>query len=254
MNDPPRVHICFGGTQVHLDELRQCEADRSSIQWTINKSALGGDQVAFYMRRPWSAFVATGIVDDQSQFEDDKSSDWYRHYMSDISKIQMLPRFVPISEAKERSTQWGWLRQPRRSTLVPSVLAEAFLGLLQAKEPSRPRPAEASDIEGMKTEIPQTRLKRSRRLRDLAFQAAKGICCVCELDFSRVLGGQGVRVLQVHHRKQLSFRDKPSITKLSDLAVVCANCHLLLHLDTEKALSVRELREMIHADSGSSTR
>jgi predicted HNH restriction endonuclease len=63
-----------------------------------------------------------------------------------------------------------------------------------------------------------------------------------------VLDGRGVRVLQVHHRKQLSAREAPSITKLGDLAVVCANCHLLLHLDPKNALKVEKLREMLEAD------
>ena len=54
--------------------------------------------------------------------------------------------------------------------------------------------------------------------------------------------------MQVHHRKQLSSRDTPTVTKVSDLAVVCANCHLLLHLDQEKALGVEELREMLRVD------
>jgi hypothetical protein len=92
MNDPPRVHICLGGIQQHLDELEHCEAGRYSTRWTINKSALSGDRVAFYMRQPWSAFVATGTVHDQSQLQDDKSSAWNRHYMSDISKEAQASR------------------------------------------------------------------------------------------------------------------------------------------------------------------
>jgi predicted HNH restriction endonuclease len=54
--------------------------------------------------------------------------------------------------------------------------------------------------------------------------------------------------LQVHHREQLSTRDAPSLTKVKDLAVVCANCHLRLHLDPKNAMSVKDLREMLQAD------
>lgn len=108
--------------------------------------------------------------------------------------------------------------------------------------------ADASDIEGTRTELVQFKTKRSRKLRALAFKAARGICCVCDRDYSKVLDGRGVRVLQVHHRDQLSARDVPSVTKLSDLAVVCANCHLLLHLDPKNALRAGKLREMLEAD------
>lgn len=106
--------------------------------------------------------------------------------------------------------------------------------------------ADESAIEGTKTEIVQID-SRSRKLRDEAFNAAGGICCVCGRDFSNVLDGRGVRVLQVHHRKQLASFDEPTLTKVSDLAVVCANCHLLLHLDPKNALSVESLRKLLQA-------
>jgi Predicted restriction endonuclease len=41
------------------------------------------------------------------------------------------------------------------------------------------------------------------------------------------------------------MRDVPSITKLTDLVVVCANCHLLLHLDPLKAMRVAQLKDLL---------
>jgi hypothetical protein len=108
--------------------------------------------------------------------------------------------------------------------------------------------ADESDIEGTKTEVLQFRTKRSRKLRDRAFHAAHGVCCVCRQNYSAVLGGRGVRVLQVHHREQLAAREAPAVTRLDELAVVCANCHLLLHLDPKNALKVEQLQEMLIAD------
>ncbi len=108
--------------------------------------------------------------------------------------------------------------------------------------------AEESDIEGMRTEVVRFKSKRSRKLRDLAFTAAHGLCAVCQRDYSKLLGGRGVRVLQVHHRNQLSARDVPSVTKISDLDVVCANCHLLLHLNPKQTIRIDALRQMLQAD------
>ena len=108
--------------------------------------------------------------------------------------------------------------------------------------------ADESDIEGTKTEARYLKTARSRRLRESALDKARGICCVCRRDSSKVLGGRGVRVLQVHHRKQLSSREAPSLTRLEDLAVVCANCHLLVHLDPKNALAVEKVQEMLQID------
>jgi hypothetical protein len=52
----------------------------------------------------------------------------------------------------------------------------------------------------------------------------------CGFDFRAAYGEVGRDYAQVHHLKPLSDRTRPSLTKLSDLAVVCANCHVMIHV------------------------
>jgi 5-methylcytosine-specific restriction protein A len=54
-------------------------------------------------------------------------------------------------------------------------------------------------------------------------------CEVCGFDFFEVYGEIGRDFAHVHHKKPLGDRSRPSETKLSDLAVVCANCHAMIH-------------------------
>ena len=122
------IHICFGSPDDHLDELEKVARTNDELGWwTINQSALPGDQVVFYMVRPMSAFVATAVVMTEPWRNDDATSEWYGHYVADMKHVKMLPRFIPLSEARERFPAWGFLRQPRRSILVPSAFAEDFL-------------------------------------------------------------------------------------------------------------------------------
>ncbi|HEV3144522.1 MAG TPA: hypothetical protein VGZ47_11605 [Gemmataceae bacterium] len=129
---------------------------------------------------------------------------------------------------------------------LKQTLGDLFAGVEERQEGSGF--ADESDIEGLKIELQTTVTKRSRRLRNKAFRTAKGVCAVCHRDFARILNGRGTRVLQVHHQKQLSTRKSPAITKLTDLAVVCANCHLLLHLNPQRALNVSKLRRLLMND------
>lgn len=129
---------------------------------------------------------------------------------------------------------------------VARRLEDAWADFLRTPRPPLPV-AEASAIEGLRTEAVRYVRGRSRQLRDLAVREAKGVCCACGLDYSRVLGGKGVHVLQAHHRKQLAATDAPRVTRLSDLAVVCANCHMLIHMNPKHALTVEALREMLGA-------
>lgn len=135
---------------------------------------------------------------------------------------------------------------PERKRLVPFYLYLVDANV--SSEAGISRPATEADIEGLRYEIVTMTTKRSRRLRESAFKNAKGVCAVCQRDFSKVLGGRGARVLQVHHTRMISKRKTESVTKLSDLVVVCANCHLLLHLDHKTTMSVAALRKLLRAD------
>jgi predicted HNH restriction endonuclease len=89
---------------------------------------------------------------------------------------------------------------------------------------------------------------RNAALRKAALERANGTCEACSVIFSKVLGGTGVRALHVYHRQQLAQREVPSVTKVEDLAVVCANCHALIHADPQCALPVEELRMRLEAE------
>jgi predicted HNH restriction endonuclease len=99
--------------------------------------------------------------------------------------------------------------------------------------------------EGEPVEHRGYRRKRDQRLKRAALDAAKGSCAVCATDYSNVLDGKGVRVLQVHHKKQLGQNDAPRLNTINDLAVVCANCHALIHMNAKKALTIEVLKSLL---------
>ena len=135
-------------------------------------------------------------------------------------------------------------------TVKPLMAADvsAIERQYSSKSKQAARYATDSDIEGIRYEIITMTASRSRRLRDKAFQRANGICAVCERDFTKLLSGKGIRVLQVHHKRMLSKTESETQTRLEDLVVVCANCHLLLHLDLKKPLTVPQLKRMLATD------
>jgi len=102
-----------------------------------------------------------------------------------------------------------------------------------------------SALEGERIEQRSYRRKRDLRLKQIAMEISGGLCAVCDTDYSKVLEGKGRRVLQVHHIKQLSQIDVPKLNTPEDLAVVCANCHSLIHMDPKKALKIKSLRMML---------
>lgn len=69
-------------------------------------------------------------------------------------------------------------------------------------------------------------------------------CEVCGFDFYKVYGELGKGFIECHHRVPLAQLNGKSKTKLDDLALVCANCHRMLHRDMGN-VGVEELRGRI---------
>jgi len=56
------------------------------------------------------------------------------------------------------------------------------------------------------------------------------LCCeVCDFDFKKTYGKYGEDFCEAHHLKQLSKTDGEVETTLQDLAIVCSNCHRIIH-------------------------
>ncbi len=69
------------------------------------------------------------------------------------------------------------------------------------------------------------------------------VCEVCSFDYSVAYGPLGDGYMECHHRVPLSEAEART-TRQSDLALVCANCHRMIHRRSPW-LSVEELRGLI---------
>lgn len=69
---------------------------------------------------------------------------------------------------------------------------------------------------------------RSEKLKAVADRGQRPSCEVCSFDFGRVYGTLGEGYIEVHHRLPL-HASGPTLTTLSDLALLCANCHRMIH-------------------------
>ena len=54
-------------------------------------------------------------------------------------------------------------------------------------------------------------------------------CEVCHFDFSATYGPRGEGFIECHHNIPLHEEESERITKLSDLSLLCSNCHRMIH-------------------------
>ena len=76
-------------------------------------------------------------------------------------------------------------------------------------------------------------LQRERNqtvVRNKKGQAASLDCEVCGFSFDRVYGEAATNYCEVHHLLPLSEVEHSTQTRMEDLAILCANCHRVVHL------------------------
>lgn len=70
----------------------------------------------------------------------------------------------------------------------------------------------------------QTLVRRKKK------QAASLDCEVCGFSFSRAYGSAASDYCEVHHLLPLSDVEDSTQTRIEDLAILCANCHRVVHM------------------------
>ena len=69
-------------------------------------------------------------------------------------------------------------------------------------------------------------------------------CEICGFSFDKVYGLAASDYCEVHHLKPLSEVEHTTQTRMEDLAILCANCHRVVHL-RNPPYSLSEVREML---------
>jgi 5-methylcytosine-specific restriction protein A len=126
--------------------------------------------------------------------------------------------------AAELELLWrDWLLQcgrngGRSSLIYPGELPDSGEGIQEGEE----RLVQHKIKERSSALVEQKKQEARRQRQCLA-------CEVCDFDFEVVFGSHGENFIECHHIEPLAGRRQSQITKLSDLALVCSNCHRMLH-------------------------
>lgn len=84
------------------------------------------------------------------------------------------------------------------------------------------------------------REKKERVLQD----TGRLVCKACGFDFAKKYGKRGEGFIECHHNKPLRDLKPGSTTRLSDLVLLCSNCHSMVH-KKEPWLEIENLKRLI---------
>jgi hypothetical protein len=92
-----------------------------------------------------------------------------------------------------------------------------------------------SGVEGRKRWVQHFRRERDRNIVNqkkarVRVETGRLACEACNFDFAQFYHPLAQDFCEVHHRKPLSELEEGTETRLEDLAILCSNCHRVIHL------------------------
>ncbi|RLP11032.1 HNH endonuclease [Propionibacterium australiense] len=137
-----------------------------------------------------------------------------------------------------------------RNAIVNETVRPDEISAIQTHDP------EMTVREGSIVAVLQQRRERDPRIRNHKIKQTReqrgSISCeVCGFDFEEFYGDLGSGYVEVHHRQPLHVSGTTT-TRLTDLALVCSNCHRMIHrgyplLPEELANRVQQAKERNHS-------
>jgi len=136
---------------------------------------------------------------------------------------------------KDEEAVWLEFSQDReRLVKVADAIRQAILLPAEEHGPGDDEEGTVEAEEGrLLTRLHRTR-ERSRKLVEQCKQKALAElgrlrCEVCQFDFEEHYGDRGRGFIEAHHTKPVETLVEGSKTRLEDLALLCANCHRMVH-------------------------
>ena len=85
---------------------------------------------------------------------------------------------------------------------------------------------------------------KSKKIKAVLREGKAISCEACGFNFEKVYGDRGRGFIECHHKKPVSEMAPGQTTKASDLALLCANCHRMVH-SKRPWLTIEELKGLL---------
>jgi len=137
----------------------------------------------------------------------------------------------------------------RLAAVAEAIRKTAAIKEADAESDLEPELVEASEGAALtKTHIVRERNRAivQKRKQKALRETGRLLCEVCGFEFTQRYGSRGDGFIECHHIRPLETLPENHKTRLDDLALVCSNCHRMIHAE-RPWLSIHELRAILKA-------
>ena len=181
----------------------------------------------------------------------------YRNPNGVAMKLQNFRRLDPDQEGKglkaggrgEESVWNTFIDIPERLRATAAAI-EASLPELEGIPPEAADEGDEAEEGALLTRLHRFRERDrgiiERRKANALKETGKLACEACGFDFQQVYGERGRQYIECHHIKPVSALKTGEKTRVTDLALLCANCHRMIHV-ARPWLTVADLKSILEA-------
>lgn len=196
-----------------------------------------------YILKCQSYLKETELILKQYPIQEIYLHKWNKYYLE-------LPELGIEQKNEIAKCDWIWLVQDFHLFALREVLA------IVEKQNKNIKVAEISEqtaLEGGSKLAVHLRYERNsafvKKIKEKALQENMMLNCeVCGFSFLDKYGKVGGGFIEAHHINPLNEREGKQVTKKVDIALICSNCHRMLHRIIDgKFLTVLELKEIINS-------
>ena len=242
----PIVQDCRELTPEEFDEAWRAKGPRRTVARNAMRSlAYEVKQGDIIYARSSPYIVARGEVTDGYAFDPDimAGTDCRWEHFVRVAWVDLSPFKVAILPAPPALLK---LEDHNLGMMLAAVGAEAAQREASVRHDLDTIKLEDEYTEGQRTTRLVSHFERNGDLRSAAVAIHGTRCQVCGLSFAEVYGPRGEDYIEAHHIKPVaSYKGEVTVDPATEMAVVCSNCHRMLHRVRDEPLTIDELRKIV---------
>ena len=222
-----------------LDPPKKLETDKWSQAYRIFYDSLNSGRTVLEFEHSLK-----NSRDDFDGFFEETNREGWKNKDGSPAKLTDLSSEV-FNEFKDKDEEYIWSIVKSYLDLNYKLKPKIFNDLI-AEDNSNSNTDSTITEGGIKVRISKT-IERSPKLRQQALEIHGYKCQVCDFDFEIAYGNWGREFAEVHHIVPLSQLDGKNnkTNPREDLAVLCSNCHRMIHRKKGITLSLEELKKKL---------
>lgn len=128
-----RIFITPSNAEFYACVKEDAASAEATTNWTISKHARRGDLMLLYICAPVSAIVASAMLSDDPELEENPRAEFFGHHLADMIDVRLLREPITRAEMMSLFPEWRYMRQPRNSVAAPDGLIPELEALLRER-------------------------------------------------------------------------------------------------------------------------